>query len=176
MDTIKFTDKYGTRRKGIKKVCTVCQKEFITRIDQPNETCSAKCRGELKSQNNRVSVKCAWCKKKFTKIKSHLRNSKSGLYFCSANCKNKASKLDGGIKEVMPSHYGTAEETKYREQFSEPELYCRRCGYNEFSCGVDVHHVDENRKNANKQNLIPLCSPCHRALHHDFWKLEELGT
>ena len=90
-------------------------------------------------------------------------------------CKDEAQKI-GGIKEIMPPHYGTAEKETYRELFQQSEFICRRCGYNEFVGCVDIHHIDENHKNNEKANLMPLCATCHKALHWKLWKLEELGT
>lgn len=40
---------------------------------------------------------------------------------------------------------------------------CRKCK------GIDqltVHHIDENRKNNDYQNLVTLCWPCHRKVHN----------
>jgi hypothetical protein len=39
------------------------------------------------------------------------------------------------------------------------------CGYDEFVEGLDVHHIDENRKNNKLNNLIVVCGICHN-LHH----------
>lgn len=173
MDTIQFIDASGRKRRGIERICPVCGKAFITRVDQPFETCGKECRWKLRSQKGSKTVICAWCKKECVKLKSKLKGSKSGLYFCCRSCKDQAQRL-GGIKEIMPPHYGTAEETGYRSKFSTNELYCRRCGYKEFTCGVDVHHIDKDHSNVEKENLIPLCSPCHRGLHWGLWDLTEI--
>ena len=113
---------------------------------------------------------------KFLQNQSKQSQSKSGLFFCSRKCKDEAQQL-GGIKAIMPNHYGTANGTlSYRDKFENSELVCRRCGYNEFTCGVDIHHIDKDRTNNDKSNLIPLCSNCHKALHFRHWKLKELET
>jgi 5-methylcytosine-specific restriction endonuclease McrA len=73
----------------------------------------------------------------------------------------------------MPPHYGTAKpENRYREQFSEDELVCARCGYDEFKCAVAIHHIDHNRQNNDKSNLLPLCMNCHMGVHNNLWKLK----
>jgi len=177
MDEIKFIDSNGRRRTGIRRNCVVCGQEFCTRKDQPYKCCSAECK--CKNNITRVSVECAWCKKEFEKRPS--RKTKSGLFFCSKICKDQAQKLDG-LKQLHPEHYGTGKirSEGYRREYKRlneiERLICQRCGYDEFECGIDIHHVDHNHENSSKENLMALCAPCHRAMHYGFWKLEELGT
>lgn len=42
---------------------------------------------------------------------------------------------------------------------------CIRCGYNEFQEMVHVHHIDENKSNNDKSNLLIVCGNCHLSLH-----------
>lgn len=162
----------GKRRKAVRIICQNCGIETLTRIkkDKTYQFCSQKCSAEFKT-SLRVDLVCATCQKQFTKTQSKLLNSKSGFHFCSRKCKDKAQRL-GGIKEIMPPHYGTSETIDYRALFTEDELVCSRCGYDECKSVVDIHHIDENRTNNDKSNLIPLCSNCHRSLHFGFWKLD----
>jgi len=39
---------------------------------------------------------------------------------------------------------------------------CRGCGDTRH---IEVHHIDGDRSNNDIQNLIPLCTACHRAIH-----------
>ena len=173
MDTIYFVDSDGKKRKGISGKCASCDKEFITRIDQPKNYCSREC--ARSKQKNNIDCVCSQCGIKFQRPVSKTKCSKSGLYFCSRQCKDKAQRI-GGIKEIMPPHYGTGEgEWSYREFFKKEEFVCARCEYDEFSCGVSIHHIDHNRRNNDKSNLVPLCMPCHIALHFNFWKFEEIN-
>ncbi len=165
MKEILFNDKTGKRRKGISVKCKACSKKFITRKDQPAKYCCKSCANNA----GRITLKCANCKKRFNREKSKLMSSKSGLYFCKRQCKDQAQKL-GGIKQIMPDHYGTS-QTSYRKLFTEEELFCHRCGYKEFTCGVDIHHIDEDKTNNDRKNLIPLCKCCHSALHAGLWQL-----
>jgi hypothetical protein len=164
--TVHFIDSDGRKRKGIEKLCLVCSRKFISRLDQEHKTCSTECRHILLTK--RISVNCAYCKKQFNKKPSALLKSKSRLYFCSRKCKDNAQKL-GGIKEIMPPHYGTAKIIDYRSLFSEVEMYCHRCKYKEFICSIHIHHIDHNRENNTKENLLPLCANCHIALHNNLW-------
>lgn len=93
---------------------------------------------------------------------------------CSKACANtyfKSGKNNPNWKEddELSNH-----SVKYRKKFSDLEFICARCGYNEFKCSVQIHHIDENRKNNNKENLIPLCANCHSALHSNKWSLNDI--
>ncbi len=166
-----FTDKSGKKRKAIVVNCNQCGLEFATREDQPGKYCSTICSGL--GRRKRVRVNCASCGNVIQKIKSKLVCSKSGLYFCNRKCKEEAQKL-GGIQSIMPSHYGTTNHHReiYKRENHSNELKCERCGYDEFECGIDIHHLDGNHANNTLSNLMPLCSPCHRALHAKLWKLK----
>ena len=172
METIKFVDKAGRPRKGIAVNCKNCQSQFPTRRDQPAKYCCKKC-SEV-ARRKRETFFCAQCNKKFERSPSKKKNSKSGLYFCTRECKEEAQRL-GGIEIIMPPHYGTAkEDTTYRTLFENHEFVCSRCGYEEFSCSVEIHHIDENRANNDKENLIPLCACCHRSLHCKKWDISDI--
>ena len=85
----------------------------------------------------------------------------------------------GGIKEIMPPHYGTGKYSDaYRRAYKTlnniDKLVCKRCDYCEFECGIDIHHINKNRNDNSIENLIALCSPCHKALHCKCWCLSEI--
>lgn len=169
MTELFFIDNSGKKRRGILKTCQICNKDYITRITNPNKTCSATCGAKI--HRNRIIVQCAQCNSNIEKQKCKLNGSKSGLYFCNRKCKEQAQKL-GGIKEIQPNHYGTGKS--YRNLFTDEELFCRRCKYKEFLCSVHIHHIDKDRDNNKRENLIPLCANCHHGLHENLWDLSEL--
>jgi 5-methylcytosine-specific restriction endonuclease McrA len=41
--------------------------------------------------------------------------------------------------------------------------FCEVCGY---SIVIQVHHIDEDRKNNTRENLVLVCPNCHFANHH----------
>jgi hypothetical protein len=62
---------------------------------------------------------------------------------------------------------------------------CCRCGYDEFTAGMDFHHIDPNEKdvirfsNVGRERMkeeldkcVLLCSCCHNALHANEWSAE----
>lgn len=131
--------------------------------------CSRKCSGEYKSKNVKPktpNVECALCHKAFYKNLSKRSASKSGLYFCSRKCKDDAQCI-GGIKNIMPAHYGTT-RTDYRlsvfKVLGKPKV-CERCGYDKNEAAIIVHHKDRNRGNNNISNLEVLCCNCHAIEH-----------
>jgi hypothetical protein len=70
---------------------------------------------------------------------------------------------------------------QYRETIRERDkLCCQFCGKTQDSNGqlLDVHHIDYNKKNLDRSNLISLCKSHHRATvtHRDYWQklLEKL--
>ena len=176
-ELITFTDPYGRTRKGYEKVCLNCNSLFRTRVSQDYKCCNLKCTIEYKKKttprtNYYITLVCHTCKKEFERRKSNIK-SRSGLYFCGRKCKEFAQSLVGGVKEIQPDHYGTA-GIDYRALFTENELVCVRCGYDEFKSCVDIHHIDHNRENNDKSNLIPLCCNCHHGIHRGCWKFEDL--
>ena len=160
-----FIRNNGKRYKDKEISCKYCSNIFICPISQDRLYCSRNC--FHKSIRNRVAVKCDYCGNISSRSLSKLNRSKSGYRFCNRDCKNKAQK-EGKIKEILPPHY-QQDLTTYRQKFSQEELKCKRCGYNEFPCSVDIHHIDEDRTNNKKENLEPLCANCHKALDCGYW-------
>ncbi len=42
---------------------------------------------------------------------------------------------------------------------------CSWCGVIKLATGIEIHHIDLNHSNNNKDNLIPLCKTCHLKFH-----------
>ena len=106
-------DKGTRKRKLFSKSCKRCRKEFwIPRhVIEKRIYCSRECRDFDKCKL--VEVLCVWCKEKFLRLPSKIVLSKSGLSFCSRNCKDEGQQIDNGITEIWPDHYGDG-ESSYR--------------------------------------------------------------
>jgi DNA-directed RNA polymerase subunit RPC12/RpoP len=172
MEVIHYKDVHGKTRKGTMAACKTCGKEFVSRISQPKIYCSTEC--FHKQSRRRLEYNCAFCGKQNEIAESKSKRSKSGLRFCDRKCKEQAQRLTE-FAAIRPSHYGTGTGGNYREFFETEELYCRRCGYKEFPHAVQIHHVDHDRSNNKKSNLMPLCACCHVALHGGCWNLGDLA-
>lgn len=70
----------------------------------------------------------------------------------------------GGVsfKNGYTSEFGVSlrKEIRKRDNFC-----CRRCGGSYENTRLEVHHIDEDKSNNSKDNLITLCVRCHRRLH-----------
>jgi hypothetical protein len=162
---------------GATKVSTICQQcatEFLAEKRDlkrgRGKFCSLKCFydsiRDIKKVSHDANVTCSTCGTDFYKRPSELKGSKSGLYFCTRACKDKAQKI-GGIEAIQPDHYGTASGIHtYRDILKtcdSPE--CERCGYDEHIEILQVHHRDRNRMNNKESNLEILCPNCHHWEH-----------
>ena len=128
------------KRKTVEKKCLNCDKKFEAKTSELArgfaKFCSLTCSAKFNRRNrpkSKPNVQCALCNKEFYKKKSSLKNSRSGLFFCCRNHKDQAQKL-GGIKEIMPPHYGTAApENNYRAvAFKKIPKVCNRCSYKKY--------------------------------------------
>lgn len=156
-----FETKYENISRNNRKhhVCPICQQEDRN----------------LKNADKWTEVTCAYCNKKFKKRLSRLEDSKSGLYFCCREHKDLAQRLDSGqqFNNMRPEHYGVNESSSsYRKlAFRNYSHKCAICGWDEDEDILQVHHIDENRLNANLNNLIILCPTCHQKLTIGKYKL-----
>ena len=136
-----------------------------------------KCSEEKKNEKfsiNRTELECAYCGRKFIRPNSKLNNSKSGIYFCCREHKDLAQRIDFGLKEIQPNHYGNAVKNIHNYRKNAFRYYphkCAVCDWNEDEDILEVHHIDENRDHNELSNLIILCPICHRKLSSHKYKL-----
>lgn len=112
-------------------------------------------------QYKRIIKICPVCNNKFRTKKDHSREK----IVCSRACSNtyfRSGKDNGNYKYGGWSKNGK----KYRIRsphrhicFQYWEYKCAVCNWDKV---VEVHHIDEDNKNNDPKNLIPLCSNHHR--------------
>lgn len=74
----------------------------------------------------------------------------------------------GGINRPYPLTWTPSFRTKIRKTFGYKCAICQKPGI-----GLDIHHIDENKENCKKNNLIVLCRKCHRRVHTGKLKLKD---
>lgn len=54
------------------------------------------------------------------------------------------------------------------EEYKKLTEKCIVCGFDKI---VELHHLDQNKKNKNKHNLVGLCPNCHKMIHSNvYWE------
>lgn len=99
-------------------------------------------------------VVCDECGNTFTVREREKQFPRMKSYFCSRNCSNSV----GGRAKV--EKYGYKQYKTIAGKYY--KLQCAVCGVEDI---LDVHHIDENRKNLHPSNLIFLCPNDHARLH-----------
>ena len=107
--------------------------------------------------NKWVSAKCEWCGKDFDA--NYYSIQKGEGKFCSRNC---SCAYGNKLRSDGNSRSNTRKVAReiYMKRYGLPT--CQHCG----SIPADVHHLDENVKNNELDNLLPLCRSCHVKYHN----------
>jgi 5-methylcytosine-specific restriction endonuclease McrA len=107
--------------------------------------------------------------------KKSKRCQSCGMKFRLKNPKNHPNWQDGKSFENYPQKW----TEELREQIRKRDDYtCQNCGITEeehlivVGRMLDVHHIDYNKQNCNKDNLITLCNNCNLRANYnrDYWK------
>jgi hypothetical protein len=116
---------------------------------------------QMRVQNEKLGlmtkfiVKCDRCESDVEVTERKNLHPVKEKYFCGRKCSNfRGSGLEW--------HKGKRELTRYTTIcFAHHEKKCVVCGENKI---VAVHHLDENHKNNDPSNLVPMCPT-----HHQYW-------
>lgn len=147
--------------KTVDKTCLLCGGEFTTSLKEHNRgngkycslVCANRSSGIARTLSVVPNVTCTTCGTAISR-KTHLvSKSKTGQFFCSRNCKERAP-------TTAPSSYR-------RKAFDVYGCKCQKCGYDAYPTLVQVHHIDRNRENSDINNLQVLCIRCHMEDHFD---------
>jgi hypothetical protein len=149
----------GAMRTLHKRICSCGTPFYLPKhLMKEQRYCSKNCPDKFKHYY--VNVTCANCGKVFEKRRSKVKNSKSGLFFCNAQCKQNVK--DAKVKEaIKPDHYGTGITVYRKNAIKHFGAKCKVCGYDTFERMLDVDHIDSNRLNNALENLQVLCVWCH---------------
>lgn len=160
MKPILSTEYDGKPRWLWPKKCKTCRTTFYAPKNRlaDRQTCSTACSG--KQHRRRVRVKCAMCHKRFERTVNKLKNSKSGVTFCTRACKDIGQRIEG-IGAIHPAHYGNGKFAYRNKAFKSLPAKCARCGYAKDKKMLDVHHRDRDRAHNHVTNLEVVCVWCH---------------
>ena len=163
--TVTLQTPYINRRTKVIVKCNTCGHEWEVSpasIMYDNDEYSFKGCPECKYEE----ATCAFCGKKFKRLKSILDKSKTGYVYCSRECGNRH-------KNAQVINYQDAVDYR-RNAFIALPHKCYICGYDDDERILEVHHIDENRNNNDISNLKILCPNCHKKLSLHLYTLEEL--
>jgi hypothetical protein len=123
------------------------------------------CGKKVSNYNNKRCLKCRLIGNKLsqeTKDKIGLKNKGKII---SIKQRKSISLAQGGTGIPYEfSEYGNGFNQNLKEDIRKRDNYiCRLCGCSELEngCRLEIHHIDYNKKNHNKNNLISLCMKCH---------------
>ena len=144
--------KKGKRKLEIKKICEVCNREFVIK-KKTSKFCSHKC--QIKSMIGRKQPQDAI-------EKQRIQISGDKCWFWK-----------GGISKEL---YGMEFNNQLKEQIRKRDNYrCQECfrlqselrTKSNRTYKLHIHHIDYDKKNNIDSNLISLCRPCHSQTNYD---------
>lgn len=177
---------YKSMEKKVTFKCKNCGKKFKHWKSKENERkfCSRKCytkytRG-VNSPNfepsSYITNKCPTCGKLFI-VRPKQLNKGEGKH-CSKECAGKANSGENnhawrGGKSFEP--YPPEFNKYFKKEIKERDNYkCQVCGTPRQECEfyLSVHHIDYDKENNLKDNLITLCNDCHLETNTNrgYWK------
>jgi 5-methylcytosine-specific restriction endonuclease McrA len=151
--------------------CLYCFKKIKRTIGSiekqgKNHFCNRKCLFNFKKGPHHPLWKevqsrfCITCGKELP----HRSATRERVKHCSISCSKKREKAPswkGGIWG-----YNTDFEKRIRIQIRKRDGFCQICGIKSYGAkNLHVHHIDQNKKNDNPENLITLCPLCHKRVH-----------
>jgi 5-methylcytosine-specific restriction endonuclease McrA len=159
------------KRRGTDLSCKGCNKIFYVPDYRKwsAKFCSIECQNH--KQYQRPTFECHRCKNLFTSSPSRRGKRK----YCSIECSEAAQiernadirkkRRDRIAKLREKGLVGNSGAASRKRIFLIKEAKCMVCGYDEYKCCLDVHHIDGNPGNNISENLSILCVMCHRKVH-----------
>jgi len=80
--------------------------------------------------------------------------------------KNRQHRSPAAIQRRM-NRYPSNWKSVRKQIIARDGMKCRSCGatHSPNNEGLSVHHLDHNSKNLSPNNLVTLCTVCHRRIH-----------
>ncbi len=166
-------------KNGRYKKCHICKKYFyVARWEDKRKYCSSSCQTEGKklmklSDKHKFNISKSLKGRILSdKHKNNLSKAISGK-IVSMETREKIRKANLGEKNynwkggISNSGYSDDWGNILREEIRKRDNFiCQECGIHQdeldgWNKKLDVHHIDYNKHNCNKDNLITLCRSCH---------------
>jgi 5-methylcytosine-specific restriction endonuclease McrA len=159
-------------RTGEKVKCFHCGKElyrpFWRLKRNKHQFCSRSCEAKVRIgklapnyQGGEILKTCPTCKTEF-KVRRYKKNR---ICYCSKKCINyiHGKGYQGYSSEFRKSRYKILNRDFY---------ICQLCGKHEMECQLHIHHIDYNKNNNDRNNLITLCCKCNIKANNsrNYWK------
>lgn len=181
VENVILTSDYKNRREKITLKCLDCDHVWSAtgqNVLYPLKVDSKHCPNCRSSKNGKI-FHCKYCDKEIYRTQYQIVKNKSGFWYCSRECGNLH-------KNQLQEESGQWSNTSnYRKTaFKLYPHICSVCGWKEDERILEVHHIDENRKNNQGENLCILCPTCHRKItlkyyilqNHKLIRLDQSGS
>ena len=178
----KLINKYKLKTTDHIQCCLNCHKNFLSNVSRPAKYCSPKCRTahwpklypeKFKEHQKKSRLKCNPIKCKFCKNLIPDAKRKSGVVYCSDDCRKEKRKENN-----------KSNRDKIIKEFAQYKLSigCKICGYKNCAGSLDFHHIEKTSKltrisaglwKSNSElykkeisKCILLCKNCHYEIHN----------
>lgn len=128
-----------------------------------NLYCSQECK--LLAKKKSKIFNCHTCGKPVVKSPSTVKKSISGNVFCSRSCSTIFTNSEYKTGERNPNYIDGISCYRKKKLNNSIEK-CEDCGNTDIRV-LEVHHIDQNRRNNSLDNLALLCANCHKIRHHE---------
>lgn len=161
--TVKLINKHCQDDNEVKLKCYYCNVEWDTTLEKILKSEFNKCPNSCLEEKEKQKITCSFCGNRKRRPPSTMKKNKSGFFYCSVDC---------GNKHKSNRYWEESETSNYRKvAFHNQEKKCAVCKWSEDERILEVHHIDSNRNNNQKENLIILCPICHRKITLGYYSL-----
>jgi len=167
---------YRQRSARKEKNCERCGQNFKPESSPEQSYCSRRCFTKSKIKSEKILVECenTGCEKTKEVTKNSFESQKN--HYCSTDCfhDDRSRKMTGSENpnwkngksfKDYPAEFNKELKEKIRIKYNKT---CQICGIAQENLDkkLDVHHLDENKNNLDKNNLVALCRKCHSSMQN----------
>lgn len=151
----------------VTRICNECRKSYRTKQSVNKTYCSQSCYDKARGFGYETKP-CEYCGIKFTRRKIKLFAKQK---YCSNDCQGLARRMPDSARSIYDHQFT---ETLKNEIRNRDNGICQLCKKPEkkLKRSLDVHHIDYDKTNCHRSNLISLCQSCHSKTNYnrEKWK------